>query len=267
MKKVIMFLVIALMSVTLSATLFKNTSFAEEKIIVAAAEDKIVIAVDAANPPFMYGDADVAKGVYPGLLQKIFEKMGKTVEVKGYPWKRALVMGEKGTAAVGGIYKNEARLKIFDYSDPIFDEKLNLYVRKGEIFVFKNISDLSNNNIGVIRGWSYGDDFDKGIKDQIFKVEENVSDELNFKKLIAKRLSCVIAIEQSADMAIAKLGYQEKAQSLAESFAVNPTYLVFAKSQNKQALLEQFNNTLKTMKADGSYEALIKELFQQEAPK
>ncbi|MBF0573181.1 MAG: transporter substrate-binding domain-containing protein [Desulfamplus sp.] len=250
MKKVVMFIVISLISAT-----------------ICAAEDKIIIAVDAANPPFMYGDADVAKGVYPGLLQKVFEKMGQTVEVKGYPWKRALVMGEKGDAGVGGIYKNEARLKIFDYSDPIFEEKLNLYVRNGDTFVFKNVSDLRNKSIGVIRGWSYGDDFDKGLKDQIFKVEENISDELNFKKLIAKRLSCVIAIEQSADMSITKLGYQQKAKPLAESFAVNPTYLVFAKSQNKQPLLEQFNNTLKTMKADGSYDDLIKELFQQEAPK
>ena len=233
----------------------------------ASADGKITIAFDEANPPFMYANADKVAGVYPNLIETVFKKMGQPVELKTYPWKRALELGDKGEVGIGGIYKNEARLKIYDYSAPIFDEKLNIYVKKGNRFAFKNVSDLKNKSIGVIRGWSYGDDFDKGKKEQLFKVEENSSDELNFKKLLADRLDCVIAIEQSADSVISKLGSHNQVEALDIPLAVNPTYLVFAKQQNKQGIIEQFNKTLMTMKQDGSYQTLIKVLFQQNTAK
>jgi len=123
-------------------------------ILSAQAAEPVKIAVDSANPPFMYAEDNKAVGLYPVLLNAVFAKMGMTTEIEAYPWKRTLSMGEKGAAAIGGIYKNEERLKIYDYSDPIFSEKLLIYVNKDASFPFSGVSDLKGKRIGVILGWS-----------------------------------------------------------------------------------------------------------------
>ena len=58
------------------------------------------------------------------------------------------------------IYKNNMRLNIFDYSDPLFEEHLAVYVKKGKGFSYTRLSDLRGKSIGLVRGWSYGEDFD-----------------------------------------------------------------------------------------------------------
>lgn len=76
------------------------------------ASETTFIAVDDANPPFMFQENGKAGGLYPALLQAIFSRMEVQAEIKAYPWKRALNIGEKGEVAIGGIYKTEERSKI-----------------------------------------------------------------------------------------------------------------------------------------------------------
>jgi len=227
------------------------------------AQEKVVVSIDEANPPFMYKDEATgqAAGLYALMVKAVFKKMGKNVEVNAVPWKRAVQLCEDGAAGVGGIYKNEKRLKIFDYSGQIFEEKLVFYTKKGSGLTFKTVDNLKGKKVGVIRGWSYGDDFDGARQKQLFEAEENVSDELNFQKLALGRIDYLVAILQSGDSVIAKLNLQDKVELLETPLAVNPTYLVFGKKANLQAVLSQFDATVNIMKQDGSYQAVVKEAF------
>ena len=40
------------------------------------------------------------------------------------PWKRRLADMDSGVVGVGGIYKNEERIKRYGFSEPIFVEKM-----------------------------------------------------------------------------------------------------------------------------------------------
>ena len=226
-------------------------------VVVAQAVDPVKIAVDNGNPPFMYAKGDKAAGLYPVMLEGIFAKMGVPAEVSAYPWKRTLAMGEKGEAGIGGIYKNEERVKIYDYSAPIYSEKLVLYVDKDKSFPFSGIPDLKGKKVGTILGWSYGEAFDNARKGNLVTVDEVTSDSVNFKKLASGRVDCVIAIELAGKKVIAEENLGDKIVPLPTPVAINETFLVFAKVANKGELLGQFNATLAKMKEDGSYDKLI----------
>jgi polar amino acid transport system substrate-binding protein len=226
----------------------------------SVASGGIIIAVDDGNPPFMYEKDNQAVGLYPLLLREIFKQMGVPVTVKAYPWKRALEISARGEAGVGGIYKNEKRLLIYDYSAPLYSEKLLIYVKGDGRFEFTGVNDLKGKTVGVLAGWSYGDAFDQARAQGLFKVEEVSDDAANFEKLLAGRIDCVVAIELTGQLIITEKKYAGQIEALPAPMTINDTYLVFAKSAQQTALLEKFNAALESMKQDGAYETLIKSL-------
>lgn len=230
---------------------------------------EVEIAVDEANPPFMYKDCNTgnAVGLYPELVRAVFREIGINAQILPMPWKRTLLMGKMGKMGIAGIYKNHDRLLIFDYSDAIFDEKICIYTNKNKLFNYNELSDLNGMRIGVINGWSYGDDFDKSKEDGSFFVEGNSSDELNFKKLELGRLDCLLAIQQSGDSIIEKLNLQNDIVKLKNPVVINPTYIVFAKKTNQQELIHKFNDVVNQMKQDGSYQLLIKRIIGEDRMK
>ena len=234
-------------------TFFNSLLFAQD----------IQFAVDESNPPFMYKDSTSgqAAGLYPEMVKIIFNKIGTKVTVTPYQWKRLLSLSESGDVGVAGIYKNEKRLLIYDYSEPIFDEKIVIYTKKENKFNFSGVSDLKGKKIGVIRGWSYGDDFDKLKENGEVVVDETTADEFNFKKLEAGRLDCLLTIQQAGDALVQELGLSEKVVMLGTPVVVNPTYIVFAKSTKNQELIQKINAALDQVKQDGSYQAMMGKIF------
>jgi polar amino acid transport system substrate-binding protein len=216
---------------------------------IAGAED---------NPPFMYADAKGnPTGLYPVLINAIFKRMGMNINIKTYPWNRALAMGTNGEAPLAGIYKNEERLKIFDYSDAIYPNKILIYVLKGKSFKFASPSDLAGQNIGVMSGWTYGDAFDQAKAAGKFTTEEVANDADNFQKLVLGRVGCIFAESTIADQIIRDQNYGDKVEVLPTPVIVFDAYMVFAKKLNQGDLLKTFNATLAAMKQDGSYDKLV----------
>ncbi len=223
---------------------------------------KIVIAVDWGNSPFMYQDNNKAEGIYPALIHAIFKRMGKQVEVKAKPWKRVLKMGREGECGIGGIYKTKERLRIFDYSDPLYTETVLVYVRQNKVFEFNTLSDLEEKIIGVMRGWSYGDAFDSFRQRKTVTIKAVDNDHVAFKRLIQRDLDCLLSLELTGKLMLRKSGYQGVVP-LVRPVAVNDTHIVFAKTKDRQILLEKVNETLAQMKEDGSYQMEIQAVMKK----
>lgn len=75
------------------------------------AADPIVVGVDAENPPFMSSVAGKAAGLYPAIIAEALQTAGVAAKLEAKPWKRCIADMDDGSAGVGGIYKNEERLK------------------------------------------------------------------------------------------------------------------------------------------------------------
>ena len=229
----------------------------------ASAEEKITIAIDQGNPPFMFVQKGRPEGIYPVLLNAIFERMDIDVDIIALPWKRALLMGKNGEVGIGGIYQTAERLKIFDYSIPIYTECVMLFVRKRKNLSVTDLTDLKGKTIGGLLGWSYGDELDRARKEGQLVMDEVQNDEANFKKLISGRLEGVLALDLTGKLIIRQQGYQDQIAVIGKPVAVNDTHLVFAKKSAKKHLLQQFNAALKSMREDGTYEQVIKNYLSQ----
>lgn len=228
---------------------------------VFGANGKIVVVVDRNYPPYSYGTVKKAEGLYARLIEDVFGRMGMKVEVRALPWKQALKEGEEGKAAVGGIYKNRARLKIYDYSEPLFEERLAVYVKKGKAFNFSRLPDLKGKIIGLNSAWSYGDAFDAARKKYHFTVKEATSNSQNFRKLIAGKIDCLVADQIAASQIISKDNLTNQVEKLDKPAAINDAYLAFSKGLKKKGLLEKFNGTLEEMKKDGSYRKVVRDFI------
>lgn len=225
--------------------------------------EKVIIAVDRGNSPFMYQNNNKAEGIYPALIHAVFKRMGKQVEVKSYPWKRVLKMGREGECGIGGIYKTKERLKIFDYSDPLYTETVLVYVRQNKVFEFNTLYDLEEKIIGVMRGWSYGDAFDSFRQKETLTIKAVDNDHVAFKRLVQSDLDCLLSLELTGKLILRKSGYQDRVVPLLRPVAVNDTHVVFAKTKGRQKLLEKMNKTLAKMKEDGSYKMVIQAVIKK----
>lgn len=222
---------------------------------VTLAAQPVEISFDAANPPFMYSQSGKPAGLYPALVSAAFRNMRTDVILQARPWSRVIPELDKGLAGAGGLYKTIERERRFDYSEPLYIEKILVFYHKARPVSFATLEDLRGLRIGVIRGWSYGDAFDLARQNQHFSVEETAADELNFRKLSLQRLDVVLAIAESGMPQLKKFDTLAVA---ATPLMENPTYLAFAKSARQQALLQAFNRALKAMRANGEYELILK---------
>lgn len=216
-----------------------------------------IIMVDAANAPFMFESDGAAAGIYPALIAEIFHRLGEPVDLEPVPWLRAQALVEIGAAGIGGLYKTKERVAKYDFSDALFDEQLNVYVRAGAGFDFAGIDSLIGKRIGVLRGWSYGQEFDDAVHAGRLQVEATVTDLQNIDKLRAARLDALIATRQSADLTLAALHLPDLIVPLDKPLLVSTAYIAFNKRAGKLALIGRINAELVAMRADGSYARIV----------
>tara|TARA_R110002167_G_scaffold49632_6_gene145379 strand:- start:612 stop:1370 length:759 start_codon:yes stop_codon:yes gene_type:complete len=221
-------------------------------------DDKLTIFVDSSYPPYMYKlEGTAADGLYPRLLMAIAKQAGQKVEIKAYPWKRALLYSAAGEGALGGAYKNDDRDKKYDYSKPLFQEKLVLFVNKNNKFEFNTLEDLKGKVIGVNRGWSYGQEFDAARANKLFTVNIRNDPNENFKMLALGRIDCLILGKQSGDLYVQYTGLEDQVISLPKAFSVNEGYLIIPKVLKMEKLLNEFNLALLKIKKDGTYNNIV----------
>ncbi len=216
----------------------------------------VVVGVDANNPPFMYAKGVQAAGLYPALLSALFQVAGVPLSLEAKPWKRCLQDTDEGRAGVGGVYKNDERLRKYDFSDALFVERMAVYHRQADGWTFDGLASLHGKRVGVARGWSYGDAFDKAVREGLVSAEEVSADSQNFRKLAAHRLDAVLAIEEAGAANLAELGLGGLTKSARYLFE-NPTYLAFAKSANQAVTLGAINRALDQMRRQGQYAELV----------
>ncbi len=222
----------------------------------------VVVCVDAANPPFMSLVNGKAAGLYPALIAKAMQTAGISAKLDAKPWKRCIADIDDARVGVGGIYKNEDRLKRFDFSDQIFVEKMAVYFHASRPLDFAGVGSLAGKRVGVVRGWSYGDAFDKAVLDGLITVEEVSADAQNFQKLAARRLDAVLAIDE-AGAALLKAGKLTDVQRSPRYLFENSTYLAFNKRAGQTGTLKKFNTAIVTMKKTGELHSLATEALSQ----
>ena len=144
--------------------------------------------------------------------------------------------------------------KNYDFSEKLFTEKIQVFYSKTVPVAFSRLDDLKGKKVGVIRGWSYGGDFDNARKAGAVIAEDGDSDEGNVRKLDAGHLDVVIAVAECGAAIMAK---DKNIGVVVTPLTQNATYIAFSKTANMKALLQQFDQALKEMQKTGELKSAV----------
>jgi len=208
-------------------------------------------------------------GVMIRVLSEIFAMENIKVELRWVPWKRAYVEVQKGRIDITPCWsKNNEREKEVNYSSPLYEVYHVFFQLKSNPIQWKTFDDLKGIAIGATVGYFYGDEFKNAEKDKKINVEYVSSDTLNFRKLIAGRIS-LLAINKITGYHLARQSLKPEQIDL---IMENPKpvskpgnhYVLFSKNKRGKRLLKIFNNRLKQLKESGKFDKYFEESKQGE---
>ncbi|MBN1967867.1 MAG: transporter substrate-binding domain-containing protein [Candidatus Delongbacteria bacterium] len=222
------------------------------------------------SPPQEFTDSEGnPNGFNIEVIREAAKRAGFDIKVVFHPWKRALQNAFDGE--VDGIidagYNEERALHLLYPSENIYTEEIFLFKRKGTDLILKdNLSNSPEISVGVGRGFYYGGIVQDILDRKGFKnIEEVNSYEQNIKKLIAGRFDALVANELNAVYEAKKLGVSNQIEKCLNEKDNQPyllssskTYLAFSKKTVKQELVDKFDQALKEIKKDGTYDKIKK---------
>lgn len=162
------------------------------------------------------------------IFNYLEKQTGLELEIRRYPWKRALEMAINGEGIIFGISKTEEREKSLIFTSALYTDSVYLVTRCDQTFKYQQIRDLSGKVIGMVRGTSYGAEFDSQIG-KLFKVEADTgSNAGRLRKLYQRRMDAFLmySIQTSQQLA------QQINQNYGAEFAVTGNKSVFCVLSN-----------------------------------
>lgn len=135
------------------------------------------------------------------LLDALERELGVVFELRMYPWARAERNALNGAGLVFGLPKNADRLRVLRYSDVALHNNVWLVTRSDATFPFHTLDDLRGKTVGTVRGYSYGDDFDRA-RGKLFRTEDDIpSRGTRLTRLMLRRVDVVLLLQPSTQSA------------------------------------------------------------------
>ena len=223
----------------------------------------VVVYGDNAYAPVSYLDAGKPAGIFPAIFNRLSRDTGDHYEFVLLPWKRAQRESLRGIGGITNFSWTEERDKLYDFSQPIYFDDIQLVVLKGKEFAFAEIKDLKGKIAGGAAGASYGEEVDRAIADGIISVDRDDNQGFRMRKLLAGRIDVAIIGNGTAGFE-QLLALDPELQARRSSFVVlphplthDPLYLAFAKSMHMKPTLERFNQALAAFRKTAEYQQMI----------
>lgn len=214
--------------------------------------------------PF-YGRDLEENGFFAALSREAFKRAGYELELVFLPWKRALEMAKQGQYdGLLGAYYEEDRAKDFYFTAPIAQNEEVFIQKKGRGITYTDIQELKKVKIGGIRGAApISELIAKG-----FDVKEVAYDLISIRMLFADRVDVIIIGKQYFNY---MLNNENELKTLQGKFdIIMPPFKSYAlycpitkKRSDAQEIVDRFNTALESMKADGTYDSILKRFGQK----
>lgn len=218
--------------------------------------------------PYQYEEGGQLKGFVAAIVEEVFRRMEQPIKIKVYPFPRAMKMIQNGDAdAVFTAAKNPEREMFADFpTEVLIEQTMALFVRADSPLGFDgDLSKLSQYRFGVIYGFRYGNVFDNAVKTGILSnINKTNSAESNARMLASGRLDFWMSNREQALFAINKLRLSDAIRELEPAIQTIPSYLAFSKKRNLEAVKDRFDNELRKMKADGSFQGIISDYWKMQ---
>lgn len=137
----------------------------------------------------------------PARQTKLFalleQELGLRFELRRYPWPRVERSARGGEGLVFGLPKNATWQAELHYSNPALSNSLWLATRNDATFPFSRLADLRGKIVGAVRGYSYGEAFERA-RGTLFQVADDPSSRaLRVRRLLLQRVDAVLFFQPS----------------------------------------------------------------------
>lgn len=221
------------------------------------AGETIRLAVENSWPP--YSDSN-GNGYSKEIVRAAFKASGVKTKFQALPYARVLSSVKKGDVTGGfNVTRQESTNAIFHFShEPILKAHASLFVLPGSsLLKIKKTSELPDGvRIGLIRGYEYGDAYDK--QSPRFKERRVLKQEQIIRMLLSKRIDCAIMFDDVANYTLSKLKIPP--ESIVKSFRnhTSDIYVAFnKKNPNSKIYGQKLDDGLNVIKENGTYTKIL----------
>lgn len=196
-------------------------------------------------------------GTLVDILKKVSEKTGDTYDVRLYPWKRAYESALRGDGAILGLSMTPERQALFDFSEPMYYNELQLVVAKGNEFAYAKFEDLKDKTVGGGSGFSYGPEVDQAIADGVFALERDSDASARLQRVLNGQLQVAIIGHGMPGLEYLVKGHPRLSKRFGElsvlpkPLARDPLYLALPKNMPKKDVLVRFSKALHELQRSG----------------
>ena len=222
--------------------------------VSAIAKDKIFVGTNAEFPPFEYLDKGEVTGFDIELVNELGKVMDADVKVLDMSFDGLLpaLQMKKVDLVIAGMTATEERKKTVSFTQPYYTASQVIIVKEGNNSI-KSFDDLKGKKVAVMLGFT-GDTIVSEIEG--VSIERFNAAYAGIMALQADKVEAVVLDSEPAKNYVK----QNPGLVLAEADAEQEEYAI-ALRKNDKALLEKVEKALAEIKANGTYDALIKKYF------
>lgn len=217
----------------------------------ARAQDVIRVATDATFQPFEYRENGKRTGFDIELIEAIAKQLNRSVEWIDIDFKGLVpgLIANRFDVAASAIYITEERRKVVDFTDSYYPGGLVIMVKKGDDRI-KGPDDLTGRKVSVQVG-TKSVNFLKEKFPSAERIEVEKNQEM-FQLVEIGRADAAVTGKPAAKVYAKVRGTLEV---LDQPLTVEEYGFALRKSDPE--LVKQFNEALKKLKADGTYDKLV----------
>lgn len=192
-------------------------------------------------------------GLASVVVSAVVQREGGQARFDYFPWKRTVSAGADDPAYTGYMpaWRSAERDKSCYFSTPISNTSTVFATLRGDPLQLRSLRDLIGIRIGVVAGFTNGDDFDSLVGRGALELDEALSDDINIRKLLAGRIR-VVVIEKHVLRHLLATGEFSDANRervlIAEHLVRDrPVYICFKRTPQGWAQRRQFDDAAKTL--------------------
>jgi polar amino acid transport system substrate-binding protein len=193
-------------------------------------------------PPF-FSRKLPGDGLTGTLIGAVATRMGYATRIDYFPWKRAMEIGlhDHDYAGVVALVRNPEREKMCYFSSAVGSRQTVLAYLKDKPVTAGALKDLETMRIGTVGGYAYGEQFDGLAQSGVLTVEPAISDEINVRKLLARRFAAIVIEKRMLRYLLAAGRYtqaeRERVETADNLFATRSVHVCF--QHTAQGLVQQ----------------------------
>lgn len=218
---------------------------------IAHAQDVLRVATDATFPPFEYSENGKRTGFDIDLIEAIAKVLNRKVEWTDIDFKGLVpgLVAKRFDVAASAIYITDERRKVVDFTDAYYPGGLVIMTKKGDTSI-KGPDDLKGKKVSVQVGTKSVNYLKEHYPAaQPIEVEKN---QQMFELVEIGRADAAVTGKPAA-----KLYARTKGTLQVVDKPITVEEYGYALRKDEPELTKQFNEALKKLKADGTYDKLV----------